>query len=103
MGGLPNEPIPDPHVPLTERLQIGDHILSTKYGVVERPDHHCDDDFESLSWLQKRFRQPIRPLARPSSDTDTMINTALGAIVSLSSKIRCHTNINGGALAQWVA
>ena len=44
MSGLSNEPIANPHVPQTEGLQIGDHRLSTSYGVVERPDHHCGDD-----------------------------------------------------------
>ena len=27
MGELPNAPVPDPHVPQTEGLQIGDHRL----------------------------------------------------------------------------
>ena len=36
MGGLPNEPIPDPHVLKTEGSQIVDHRLSTSCGVVER-------------------------------------------------------------------
>ena len=31
---------PDPHVPQTEGLQIGDHRLSISCAVVERPDHH---------------------------------------------------------------
>ena len=44
MGGLSNGPIPDHHVLQTEGLQIGDHRLSTSCGVVERPDHHWDDD-----------------------------------------------------------
>ena len=44
MGALPNVPIPDPHVPQTEGLQIGDHRSSTSCGVVERPDHRCGDD-----------------------------------------------------------
>ena len=50
MGGLSNWPIPDPHlpggrkVPLWNCSQIGNHILSTSRGVVERPDHHCGDD-----------------------------------------------------------
>ena len=43
MGGLPDELIPDSHVPLTEGSQIGDHRLSTSCEVVERPDHHCGD------------------------------------------------------------
>ena len=41
MGELPNAPIPDPHVPQTEGLQIGDDRLSISCAVVERPDHHC--------------------------------------------------------------
>ena len=55
-------PIPDPHVPQTERLQIGDHILSTSCVVVKRPDHHCGDDlvvalsltqaYVAVSWLE---------------------------------------------------
>ena len=45
MGGLPNAPIPDPHVPQTEGSHIGDHRLSTSYGgPTERPDRHCGDD-----------------------------------------------------------
>ena len=44
MGELPNTPIPDPHVPQTQGLQIDDHRLSTSCTVVERPDHHCGDD-----------------------------------------------------------
>ena len=46
MGGLPNELIPDPHVPQTEESQIVDHRWSTSSGVVERPgaDRHCGDD-----------------------------------------------------------
>ena len=32
MGGLPNEPIPDPDVPQTDGSQIGDHRLSTSCG-----------------------------------------------------------------------
>ena len=43
MGGLPNVPIPEPHVPQTEELQIDDYRLSKSCGVVERPDHHCGD------------------------------------------------------------
>ena len=43
MGELPNEPTPNPHVPQTEGLQIGDHRLSISCGVVGRPDHHSDD------------------------------------------------------------
>ena len=39
MGGLPNEPVPDPHVPQTEESQIGEHIMWGR-----RADHHCDDD-----------------------------------------------------------
>ena len=35
MGGLPNELIPDPHVPKTEGSQLGDHRLSTSCGVVD--------------------------------------------------------------------
>ena len=31
---------PDPHVPKTEGLQIGDDRLSISCVVVERPDHH---------------------------------------------------------------
>ena len=37
-------PPPDPHVPQTEGLLIGDHRLSTSCGVVEWPDHYCGDD-----------------------------------------------------------
>ena len=37
-------PTPDPHVPQTEGLQIGDHTMSTTCEVVERPDHHCGYD-----------------------------------------------------------
>ena len=44
MGELPNVPIPDPHVPQTDGLQIGDHRLSISCAVVERLDHHCGDD-----------------------------------------------------------
>ena len=44
MGRLSNESIPDFHLPKTEKLQIGDHRLSTSFGVVEQPDHHCGDD-----------------------------------------------------------
>ena len=51
MGKLPNVPIPDPHLPQTEWLEIGDHTLSI-CAVVERPDHHCGDD---LVVIGKRF------------------------------------------------
>ena len=34
MGGLPNELIPDPHIPKTVESQIGDRRLSTSCGVV---------------------------------------------------------------------
>ena len=34
MGGLPKEPIPDPHEPQTEGLQIGDHRLSTSSSLI---------------------------------------------------------------------
>ena len=45
MDEPPNVPIPDPHVPQTEGLQIiDDHRLITLCGVVERPNHHCGDD-----------------------------------------------------------
>ena len=44
MGEQSNVPLPDPHVPQTEGLQIGDHRLSTLCGVVERPDRHCGDN-----------------------------------------------------------
>ena len=43
MGGLSNEPIPDPHVP-PKRGDSSDHIISTSCGVAERPGHHCGDD-----------------------------------------------------------
>ena len=39
MAELPNSPFPDPHVPQTEGLQIGDHRLSTSRAVVERPGY----------------------------------------------------------------
>ena len=48
MNGLPNELIPDFHVPQTEESQIGDHRLSTSCVVVERPDHHCGDELVNL-------------------------------------------------------
>ena len=35
MGRLLNRPIPDPHVPQTEGLQIGDHRLSITCAIVE--------------------------------------------------------------------
>ena len=38
----------DPHVPQTERLQIGDHILSTSCRVVEWHDDHCVDELVRL-------------------------------------------------------
>ena len=44
IGELSNGSIPDPHVAQTDRLQIGDHRLSTSCGVAERSDHHCGDD-----------------------------------------------------------
>ena len=44
MGRLPNELIPDPHVPQINGSQIFDRRLSTSCRVVERPDHHCGDD-----------------------------------------------------------
>ena len=44
MSEEPNAPIPDPHVPQTDGLQIGDHRLNTSCGVVERPAYHCGDD-----------------------------------------------------------
>ena len=48
MGELPNETIPDAHVPQTEGSQIGDHILCS---IVERPDHHCGDDLNyTTNW-----------------------------------------------------
>ena len=44
MGELSNGPIPDPHAPQTEGLQIGDPRLSISCAVVERLDHHYGDD-----------------------------------------------------------
>ena len=57
MGGLSSEPIYYPHVPQTERVaKIGDNRLSTSFGVVEWPDHHCGNDLvEIFIWLEKRF------------------------------------------------
>ena len=66
MGGLSNGPIPYPHAPLTHTggskspplnfSQIGDCRLSTLCGVVERPDHHCDDDLVlNFLWPQNVF------------------------------------------------
>ena len=49
MGGLSNKPTPDPHVPQTEGLQIGDHRLSTSCGVVKRPNHQCGDDLVTIT------------------------------------------------------
>ena len=37
MSELPNVPTPDPHMPSSKGLQIGDHRLSLSCGVVERP------------------------------------------------------------------
>ena len=69
MGRLSNEPIPDSHVPETEGLQIGGHILSISCGVVERPDHHCgydlvnvffkEQDIERKSCLAERTEEQI--------------------------------------------
>ena len=38
-----------PAYPQTKGCQIGDHRLSKLCGVVERPDHHCDDDLVRFS------------------------------------------------------
>ena len=36
---------PQPHTyPQTKGSQIDDNRLSTSFGIVERPDHHCGDD-----------------------------------------------------------
>ena len=43
-GRAPECVHPRPQVSQTERLQIGDHRLSTTCGVVERPGHHSGDD-----------------------------------------------------------
>ena len=40
-----------PHVPQTEGSQIGNHRLSTSWGVVERLDHHCGDDLVTVLWF----------------------------------------------------
>ena len=53
MGELPNAPIPDPRVPKTEGLQIGDHRLSISGAVVKWPDHHSGDD---LVLIRQRYR-----------------------------------------------
>ena len=44
MGELKNALIPDPHVPQTEGLQIGNDTLIISCAIVERPDHHRIDD-----------------------------------------------------------
>ena len=49
MSEQPNVPIPVIDVLQIKELQIGDHRLSTSYGVVERPDHHCGDYNEVFS------------------------------------------------------
>ena len=48
MGEVPNVPIPDPRVPQTEGLQIGDHRLSISWAVVERADHQCGGDLVNI-------------------------------------------------------
>ena len=63
MGELPNAPIPDPHVPKTEGLQIGDHRLSISYAVVEQLDHHCGDNLVMLCFFC--IRQNVKPSYLP--------------------------------------
>ena len=53
MGRLPNDFIPDPHVPQTEGSQIGDHRLSSSCGIVGRPNHNCGDDLVFVGAAQK--------------------------------------------------
>ena len=52
MGGLSNEPIPDPHVPQAKELQIGDHRFEHIMQVAGWPDHHCGDDLVFYTWLK---------------------------------------------------
>ena len=55
------DPSPTPHVPQIEGSHIGDHILSTSCGVVERPDHHCGNDLviNSIWSMVSRSRHTV--------------------------------------------
>ena len=54
MGGLSNEPIPDLHIyPQTKGSQIGDHRLSTSFGIDEQHDHHCGDDLVKQALMSR--------------------------------------------------
>ena len=68
---LPNVPILVPHRPQTERLQIGDHWLSTSCEVVERPDHHCDDDL--VKFIRRQQMRSIRPISHCNTQFELLI------------------------------
>ena len=80
VGELPNVPIPDPHLPQTEGLQIGHHSLSISCAIVERPDHLCGDDLVKLLSYFVGSKSVSARLSYP----DMMTITALEAITSSS-------------------
>ena len=71
MGLLSHGPIPKPHVPQSEGLQIiTDHRLSMLCGVVERPDHHCGDDLALLCSI-------VRPTLLPTAVAPAVAESVL--------------------------
>ena len=63
MGRISNGPIHEIDTdPQTHRSQISDHRLSTSCGVVERHDHHRDDDLVFIVFPVRGFEGYDRKL-----------------------------------------